>query len=194
MTNHIAPVAADHIYHLFNLGSVYVVSAQADGQADAMPASWCCNLDLVPAKATAVIDKSHFTRKLVEKSGYFALQLPTAAIVETTLKLGSESKNDHPNKLEECGAKFFTMPGFEEVPLLEGCVAWAIYRVIPEPHNQQTYDLFIGEAVAAWADPRVFTGNRWNFDGHDELRTLHYVSGGQFFVTGKAIEAKGFGA
>lgn len=192
MNQVIKPVEAGHIYHLFNLGSVYLISAQSEDRQDVMPASWCCNLDLVPAKATAVIDKSHYTRKLVEESGYFALQLPTASIVNETLKLGSISKNDHPDKLRECGVSLFTMPGYEHIPLVRGCAAWAIYQVIPEPHNQQSYDLFIGQAVAAWADSRVFFNNRWDFTGHDELRTLHYVSGGQFFVTGNAVEAKGF--
>jgi flavin reductase (DIM6/NTAB) family NADH-FMN oxidoreductase RutF len=61
--------------------------------------------------------------------------------------------------------------------------------LVPEPHNQQSYDLFIGEVVAAWADPRVFSDGRWHFeDSPDELRTLHYVAGGQFYVTGEALK------
>mgnify|MGYP006157314425 CR=1 FL=1 len=34
---------------------------------------------------------------------------------------------------------------------LAGCAAWLVCKLIPEPHNQQSYDLFIAEVVAAWA-------------------------------------------
>lgn len=74
------------------------------------------------------------------------------------------------------------------MPLVEDCAAWLICRVIPETHLQEKYDLFIGEVVAAWADSRVFRDGHWHFDdAPEELRTLHYVSGGQFYVTGKGL-------
>ena len=72
--------------------------------------------------------------------------------------------------------------------LVQGCAAWLLCRVIPEPHNQQAYDLFIGEVLAAWADERVFRNGHWEFDtAPDELRTLHYVAGGQFYATGASV-------
>ena len=50
------------------------------------------------------------------------------------------------------------------------------------------YDLFIGEVLAAWADERVFRNGHWEFDtAPDELRTLHYVAGGQFYATGASV-------
>ena len=52
-----------------------------------------------------------------------------------------------------------------------------------------TTDLFIGEVVAAWADERVFRAGRWHFDeAPDHLRSLHYVAGGQFYVTGASLQ------
>ncbi len=75
------PVAADKAYRLFNLGATALVSAAYKGDEDVMPATWVCPLDLVPFKTTAVIDHTHYTRPLIEKSGRFALQLPTVAIV-----------------------------------------------------------------------------------------------------------------
>jgi len=63
-----------------------------------------------------------------------------------------------------------------------------VCRLVPEPHNQQAYDLFIGEVIAAWADERVFQDGRWHFDNApDNLRTLHHVAGGQFFAIGQRI-------
>lgn len=75
-----------------------------------------------------------------------------------------------------------------DAPLLEGCVAWLECRLIPEPHNQERYDLFLGEVVAAHADERVFKDGHWDFSGHDELRTLHHIAGGHFLVIGDAVK------
>ena len=104
------------------------------------------------------------------------------------MNLGSVSKNDNAAKLEESGAKFVKMPGFD-MPLVEGCAAWVIFRVVLEPRNQEAYDLFIGEAVAAWADDRVYADGRWHFENAPEaLRTLHYVAGGHFYTIGNALD------
>jgi flavin reductase (DIM6/NTAB) family NADH-FMN oxidoreductase RutF len=73
--------------------------------------------------------------------------------------------------------------------LLAGCVAWLECKIIPEPHNQRTYDLFIAEVVAAQADERVFKVGRWDFTNHDDLRTIHHVAGGAFFITGEPVES-----
>jgi flavin reductase (DIM6/NTAB) family NADH-FMN oxidoreductase RutF len=58
--------------------------------------------------------------------------------------------------------------------------------VLPESHNQQRYDLFIAEVVAAWADPAMFSLGRWHF-ASDADRTLHYMAGGAFFATGEPV-------
>ena len=152
-----------------NIGATTLVSAAHEGDADIMAAAWATALDLTPCKATVVIDKSHYTRKLIEKSGFFALMIPTAAIAPIVMNLGTVSKNDNPRKLEECGTRLVTLPEYD-MPLLEGCAAWIVFRVVPELHNQEAYDLFIGEAVAAFADDRVFVNGRWNFEEAPESK------------------------
>ena len=187
------PVDLDRAYRIFNIGATTLVSAAHDGKEDVMAAAWASALDLSPAKATVVIDKSHYTRPLIEKSGYFALMIPTASIAPVVMKLGSVSKNDSPLKLEDSGARLVKMPGFD-MPMVEGCAAWVVFKVVPEPHNQEAYDLFIGEAVAAWADDRVYANGRWLFENAPEdLRSLHYVAGGHFYKIGDALEVPGYG-
>ena len=174
-----------------NHGPTVLVSAQHGGDTrNVMAAAWACVLDFgMSTKVTVVLDKSTFTRGLIESSGYFALQLPTKKMAALTHALGSESAHDVPDKLQKNGVNTFSLPGFE-LPLVEGCAAWLACRLMPEPHNQQTYDLFIGEVIGAWADDRVFRGGRWRFDEvSDDWRTIHHVAGGQFFVTGAAINA-----
>jgi flavin reductase (DIM6/NTAB) family NADH-FMN oxidoreductase RutF len=113
--------------------------------------------------------------------------VPCRGIAAQTLAVGSESALDTPDKLARRGVTTFAA-SLIEAPLVQGCVAWLECRVLPEPHNQNQYDLFIAEVVAAWADPRVFSEGHWHFDtAPEELRSLHYVAGGQFYVTGESL-------
>ena len=91
---YLKPVAMENAYRLLNVGGTGMISAEYKGETGMMPATWVCALDLMPFKATAVIDKSHFTRPLIEKSGYFAIALPTIEIIEETMYLGSVSRYD----------------------------------------------------------------------------------------------------
>ncbi|MBQ8829894.1 MAG: flavin reductase [Burkholderiaceae bacterium] len=190
MKNYLQPVSLDHAYLLFNLGATSLVSASHQADEDVMPATWVCPLDLKPSKVTAVIDRTHYTRGLIEKSGYFALMLPGKGIIDQVMYLGTTSKNDEINKLEKSGSEFFYFPGFD-IPMVCGCAAYAIFKVIPEEHNEKTYDLFIGECVGAWSDCRVCRNGHWSFDQeNDSLRLLHYSAGGHFYTLGDSISPK----
>ena len=145
------PVDLQYVYRLFNVGGTSLVSAAYNGQEDIMPATWVCPLNIVPSRVTACIDSHHYTRPLIEKSGMFALALPTMSIVKDVLYLGSVSRNDVDDKLAKSGAKFFKMPGYD-MPFVEGCACYCVFKTLPEEHIAKAYDLFIGEAVAAWAD------------------------------------------
>lgn len=181
------PVPLEKAYRLLNHGPTVLVSSASAGRSNVMAAAWSMPLDFSPPKVTVVIDKATLTRQLVEASGVLALNVPCRAIAAQTLAVGSESALDAPDKLARLGVATFAA-SLIEAPLVKGCVAWLECRVLPEPHNQSQYDLFIAEVVAAWADPRVFSDGHWHFDGApEELRSLHYVAGGQFYVTGESL-------
>ncbi|EOQ65229.1 hypothetical protein F935_00889 [Acinetobacter calcoaceticus ANC 3811] len=184
----IQSVPLEKAYRLLNHGPTVLVSAKHQSTENVMAASWACALEFSPAKVTVVLDKMAFTRFLVEQSGWFALQVPVARQAQMVVDVGSESLKDHPNKLNEFGVKLFYQDG-SQTPLVEGCVAWLLCKLIPEPHNQEAHDLFIGEVVSAWADDRVFKDGHWQFDDVPiELKTLHYIAGGQFYVIGQGLK------
>jgi flavin reductase (DIM6/NTAB) family NADH-FMN oxidoreductase RutF len=187
--DHFAAVPLDKSCRLMNHGPTVLVSAKHNGTTNVMAAAWACVLDYGQTpKVTVVMDKATRTRELVERGGYFALQLPTKAMATLTVGVGSDSARDVPDKLAKHGVKIFTAPG-SALPLVEGCVGWLACRLVPERHNQETYDLFIGEVIGAWADDRVFRDGRWHFeDAPDELRTIHHVAGGQFLMTGDSVQ------
>ncbi|ALB70725.1 flavin reductase family protein [Cronobacter muytjensii] len=182
-----APVPLEKAYRLINHGPTVLVSARHDGVENIMAAAWACGLDFAPPKVTVVIDKIARTRELLERSGTFVLQVPTVAQREMTYQLGTLSLHNEPEKLQRAGAELLEMEGVD-APLVAGCSAWLACKLIPEPHNQQQYDLFIGEVTAAWADTRVFREGRWRFeDAPAELRSLHHVAGGHFYAIGEAF-------
>ncbi|WP_171998382.1 flavin reductase family protein [Cronobacter sp. JZ38] len=182
-----APVPLEKAYRLINHGPTVLVSARHDGVENIMAAAWACGLDFAPPKVTVVIDKIARTRELLERSGTFVLQVPTVAQREMTYQLGTLSLHNEPEKLRLAGAELLEMEGVD-APLVAGCSAWLACKLIPEPHNQQQYDLFIGQVTAAWADTRVFREGRWRFeDAPAELRSLHHVAGGHFYAIGEAF-------
>ncbi|XHS76505.1 flavin reductase family protein [Burkholderiaceae bacterium UC74_6] len=189
MTDYIAPVPLDKAYRLLNHGPTVLVSARHGGVDNVMAAAWSCALDFSPPKLTVVLDKETKTRELVEQSGRFVIQVPNQSEVSMTHAVGHSSLRDDPGKLARCGVELFELDGHEQ-GFVAGCSAWLACRLIAEPHNQQSYDLFIGEVIGAWADSRVFSNGHWTFEtAPPELRSLHYVAGGRFYVIGEARDA-----
>jgi flavin reductase (DIM6/NTAB) family NADH-FMN oxidoreductase RutF len=186
-------------YRLLNHGPTVLVTTAHGDQRNIMAAAWNMPLDFEPPKIAIVIDKSTYTRELIEASGSFAINVPCRAQAEMVVRVGSSSGRELLGKSPDNKYAAFDLSTFAAskiaAPLVEGCVAWLECNVIPEPHIQDTYDLFLGEVVAAHADERVFSQDvnghaRWHFEGHDDLRTIHHVAGGGFFAIGEAFNIK----
>ncbi|UTH72957.1 flavin reductase family protein [Chromobacterium sp. IIBBL 290-4] len=172
-------------YRLLNHGPTVLVSSAAAGKRNVMAAAWAMPLDFDPPKVLVVIDKSTYTRELMEASGEFILNVPCRAQAAQVVRVGSESGRDEDK---------FAASGLQEAlaqklaaPRVAGCIAYLECKIVPEPHNQQRYDLFIGEVVAAQADEDLFSAGHWHFDDDPAKRSLHYIAGGAFFATGEAF-------
>ena len=191
MNKHVSPVDLQKAYRLINHGPTVLVSARHGGVDNVMAAAWACALDFAPPKLSVVLDKSSKTRELIEKSGAFVIQLPTVAQLRLVHNVGTLSLATMPNKLKLAGVELFGIDG-HDLPFVVGCSAWLACKLIPEPHNQQTYDLFLGEVVGAWADTRVFSNGRWHFEDADpSWRSLHHVAGGNFYAIGEPLTVEG---
>lgn len=181
-------VALEAAYLLMNHGPVTLVSTAHGERRNVMAASWAMPLDFSPPKVAVVVDRTTLTRELIEASGRFTLNIPCRAIAGQVLAVGSCTGREV-DKFATLGIA--TAPGsVGDAPLIDGCVAWLECRVISELHNEQRYDLFLGEVLAAWADPRVFADGRWRFDD-DALRTIHYLAGGNFLASGDPFTVAG---
>jgi flavin reductase (DIM6/NTAB) family NADH-FMN oxidoreductase RutF len=189
MNPHILPVPLEKAYRLLTHGPTVLVSSHHAGVDNVMAAAWACALDFAPPKLTVVLDKQTATRGLIEGSGRFVVQVPNAALLELTNRVGNRSLAEEPDKLANAGVGLLHLAG-DPLPFVEGCSAWLECRLVPEPHIQSAYDLFIGEVVAAWADDRAFREGHWQFENAGpEWRSIHHVAGGQFYAIGEALRA-----
>lgn len=176
-----------------NHGPTVLVTTAYGSQCNVMAAAWNMPLDFNPPKVAIVIDKKTYTRELIDATGVFALNIPCRAQAGMVTQVGSCTGRDLLAFEDESKFEHFGIATFDAsqiaVPLVEGCVGWLECRVMAEPHIQNTYDLFLAEVVAAWADDRVFSEGHWHFEGHDELRTIHHEAGGAFMSIGEAFKA-----
>ena len=188
MNSTLAAVPLAKAYRLLNHGPTVLVSAAHAGRRNVMAAAWAMAVDFEPGKVAVVLDKQTWTRELLEAEGSFVLSVPCAAQVDLVQTVGNTSGRE----LDKFAAYGIETLAGEQVsaPLIAGCVAWLECRLLPEAHNQQDYDLFLGEVVAARADTRVFREGRWDFRGQDGLRTLHHVAGGHLLVIGDGIQGQ----
>ncbi|MEY2633561.1 MAG: hypothetical protein RIR00_2215 [Pseudomonadota bacterium] len=182
-------VPLDKAYRLLNHGPLTLVTtADAAGRRNVMAASWAMPLDFSPPKVAVVIDKSTYSRELLAANPQFVLNLPGRDLAAAALAVGSCCGREG-DKFARHGLR--TQPASLVLPpLLSDCLACLECRVLPEEAQQQKYDLFLAEVVAAWADPAVFHDGRWDF-ADPQRRTLHYQAGGAFFVTGDSFVVPG---
>ena len=174
-------------YKLITHGPTTLITSAAGDRRNMMTAAWVMAIDFDPAKVVAVIAADTFTRGLVEASGEFVVNVPTAKMIDIVYAAGKVSGEDD----DKFAALALTASPASIVgaPLLDGCAAWLECRVVPEPHMQERYDLFVADVVAAWADDASFVDGVWRFP-RDEDRTLHHLSGGVFVESGEIVKAK----
>ena len=180
----IQPVTLEKSWRILNHGPTVWVASAHGGKQNVMAAAWCMPLDYHPPRLVVIIDKNSLTSALVAASGEFVIAVPAADQAQLTLQIGNSSGRDT-DKFVRYGIDAFAAQKVT-APLPAGCLAWLECRVVCEPHVQQTYDMVIGEIVAASADSAVYSKDRWHFP--DKERTsVHYVSGGFFFRTGEGF-------
>lgn len=176
----IQPIELHKTHRLFGFGPTTLVSAKADGQEDVMAAAWV--MPMAFDQLVLCIDSASYTRSLIERSGIFAVQVPVVQQAELVLQLGTETKAETPDKLRH--TPLFYQEGYD-VPLVEGAAAWVICRLLEGKEAREEHDLLFGQVIAAWSDDRIFRHGHWELEeAPEELRTLHYVAGGQFYFLG----------
>ena len=182
-----------HAYRLLNTGASILIATAHGGRRDVMACAWNMALDFTPAKLAVCVDKHTFTRELLEASGEFAIGVPCAAQADLVATVGAVGGRDVAGK-DKFSAYGIAHHAATQIgaPLVAGCIGWLECRVIPTLAVQDAHDLFIAEAVAAWADERAFAHGKFlPLDPTPpEWRTLHHLGAGNFVVPGAQIKGR----
>jgi flavin reductase (DIM6/NTAB) family NADH-FMN oxidoreductase RutF len=182
--NQRVPVELSKSYKLLNHGPVSIVTSAHGGKKNIMAAAWSMPVDFSPAKIAVVMDSKTLTRELVEASGEFGLQFPMRKIAQQTLDVGATSGRDC-DKFSKFGLETFSAEKIA-APMLKDCIGWLECRVIKQGGDK--FDVIIAEVIAAYADAEQFIDGRWQFSNDPQKRSIHYMAGGEFYMTGESFK------
>lgn len=183
------PVELHHASRLLNHGpTVLITSFDVDSQRrNVMAAAWSMPVEFEPPRIAIVVDKSAWSREIIERNGTFGIVVPSVAAASWTYAVGSISGRDE-DKFNAYGIPVVKGPVLGLPVIEEKCLAWMECRLLPATAAAGQYDTLFGEVVSAAADEQAFVDGRWNFDD-DKRNTLHHLGAGTFVVSGKQIRA-----
>ena len=167
--------------------SILSARSVVDLQKNIMAAAWSMPVEFEPPRVAIVVDKSTWTRELIERNGKFGIVIPGVAATNWTWAVGSVSGREE-DKFNCYGIPVVRGPVLGLPLVEEKCLAWMECRLLPATSAQEKYDTLFGEVVSAAADARVFVEGRWQFDD-DKLNTLHHLGAGTFVTSGKRVTA-----
>ena len=183
------PIELHHASRLLNHGPTVLITSfdEQSQRRNIMAAAWSMPVEFEPPRVAIVVDKSTWTRELIEHNGKFGIVIPGVAATNWTWAVGSVSGREE-DKFNCYGIPVVKGPVLGLPLVEEKCLACLECRLLPATSAQQKYDTLIGEVVSAAAHARVFVEGRWQFDD-DKLNTLHHLGAGTFVTSGKRVTA-----
>ncbi len=123
----------------------YSVTSKADDDVNAMVANWVSQASFEPRLLVMALQKTCYTRGLIEKSGVFALNIFRAED-EEAIKPFTKGRAKDPDKMKD--ARFTPAPE-TGCPVLEGSAAYLECKVQRIIDIGGDHDIVIGEVVGA---------------------------------------------
>jgi flavin reductase (DIM6/NTAB) family NADH-FMN oxidoreductase RutF len=143
---------------------VMLVGAQVNGKANFMPLGWCSRANANPPMILCGIHRTHYTPEGIRDTKTFSLNIPSSDLVEKTDYCGLVSgKNADKSKVFDVFyGTLKTAPMIRQCPVTLEC---RLVQTVELPTN----DLFIGEIVAAYANPAFLKDGKPDFEAIDPL-------------------------
>lgn len=125
---------------------MFVMSRDADGAPDIMPAGWCMICNSNPLMMAVAVGFGRYTHHCLEETGEFVLAWPGEGQEKLIEQTGSVSGRDV-NKFEQFGLTELEAKVIN-APLVEGC-AVALECVVVSQLELEDHSIFVGEVAAA---------------------------------------------
>ena len=157
-------------------GPVMLVSSRLGDETDIMTMGWHTMMEFTPSLVGCVISEGNHSFELIRKSGECVINVPTTALIDIVVKIGSTSGAE----IDKFQAFGLTAGKGSKVkaPLIAECHANFECRVHDDALVDR-YNFFIFEVVKAHVAPRP---------KHPE--TLHYLGDGEFELSGRIISRR----
>jgi len=123
----------------------YGITSKADDDVNAMVANWVTQVSFEPRQIAIGMQKTCYTRTLVEEGGVFAVNIFRKEDMEA-LKPFTKGRAKNPDKMSE--ARYNPAPE-TGCPILEGSAAYLECRVVRIIDTGGDHDIVVGEVVAA---------------------------------------------
>ncbi len=94
--SHFRPVELRHASRLLNHGPTVLITSRDESldRRNVMAAAWSMPVEFEPPRIAIVVDKSTWSRELIERSGKFGIVIPGVAAANWTFAVGSVSGRD----------------------------------------------------------------------------------------------------
>lgn len=123
------------------INGVTVVSTILGAKTNALTVAWVSRVSYSPPLVMIAIGKTRYSHEMIKESGVFAVNVLSAADIETARHFGLKS-----------GRKTDKFKGFRYgtkatgSPVLDDCIAWMDCRVVSK-HDAGSHTIFIGEVL-----------------------------------------------
>lgn len=91
--SHFRPLELKHASRLLNHGPTILITSRDDHteRRNVMAAAWSMPVEFEPPRIAIVVDKTAWSRELIERSGMFGIVIPGVAAANWTWAVGSVS-------------------------------------------------------------------------------------------------------
>lgn len=177
------PIPLDHYNRLINHGPTVLVSSHHEGINNVMTAAWQTPISKEPPLVGVSIAPKRYTHELIEASGDFVVNVPTAAILEQVHGCGKVSGRE-----EDKFVKFelTALPAKKvAAPLIGECIAHLECRLY-ERLTIGDHTLIVGEVIAASVEEESF--DEFLLVEKEEAKTLHHLGSNVYTQPGERSE------
>lgn len=157
-------------------GPVVLLSTQHRGERDVMTMGWHMMLEFSPSLLACCISAGNHSFGLARDSGECVINLPTADIVDTVVRIGNCSGSEC-DKFDAFGLDV-TPGSVVDAPLIDQCHSSFECRLHDDALVER-YNLFVWEVVKAHVAPVPKLP-----------RTVHYRGDGQFMRAGEEFSRR----
>lgn len=179
-------IGPDKAYRLINPGCVVLLSTALDGKANVMTLAWHMPVSAKPPLVAVAVAQKHLTAEYINSSKEFVINIPGLEILPQVQYCGSVSGR----KEDKFSASGLTAKQSQKVgaPIIEECLGHIECKLHSTQEAGDHY-IFIGEVVAALADPTVFD-QTWLYKAEKNKFTIHHLGGTNYIVPGIQAEVK----